>query len=338
MTKLYCKKYNEYMQSQQEKKLPEVDINKLKTILKTCRRDCPCRKGITGGGEEEEEALAVPKCTDRCPVCDGSSFFPSLLNGMSEVVAYFNDRARKLIELHRASSFKKYFLSFKTKLRGQQHIDHIQEGKDLVTYALITSTVIHKILEKYDKIHYSKQGQLFKSRAQSMHVEILRSPWLLELMAFHINLREAKSESMNKESHNSFDGYYLTFRDNKPSLTFEHFDSTKLDIELTCSICLDTVFDPVCLTCGHIFCYTCACSSASVAIVDGLKASNSAAKCPLCRVGGVYQGAVRLEELNILLGRSCQEYWEQRLQTERIERVKQIKEYWESQCRAFIGV
>ncbi|RYR52120.1 hypothetical protein Ahy_A06g027038 isoform B [Arachis hypogaea] len=53
---------------------------------------------------------------------------------------------------------------------------------------------------------------------------------------------------------------------------------------------------------------------------------------------GVYEGAVRLEELNILLGRNCQKYWEERAQSERVERLKQIKEHWESQCRLFVGV
>lgn len=45
----------------------------------------------------------------------------------------------------------------------------------------------------------------------------------------------------------------------------------------------DTVFDVVSLTCSHIFCYMCACSASSVTIVDGLKAADSKAKCPLCR-------------------------------------------------------
>lgn len=34
----------------------------------------------------------------------------------------------------------------------------------------------------------------------------------------------------------------------------------------------------------------------------------------------------------------CKEYWEQRLRMERKERVKQVKEHWETQCRAFVGI
>jgi hypothetical protein len=45
----------------------------------------------------------------------------------------------------------------------------------------------------------------------------------------------------------------------------------------------DTVFDPISLTCGHIYCYMCACSAASVNVVDGLKTAEATEKCPLCR-------------------------------------------------------
>jgi len=86
------------------------------------------------------------------------------------------------------------------------------------------------------QIHYSKQGLLFKSQVQSMHKEILQSPWLCELMAFYINLRETKVNS--RKEHALFDGCYLTIKDGKPSLTCELFDSIKLDVDLTCSICL----------------------------------------------------------------------------------------------------
>ncbi|QHO54777.1 E3 ubiquitin-protein ligase [Arachis hypogaea] len=160
-----------------------------------------------------------------------------------------------------------------------------------------------------------------------MHKEILQSPWLIEVMALYINTNTKDPTS------SLFDGCCLTFKDGKPSLTCEIFKPYKVDIDLTCSICLDTVFDPVALTCGHVFCYTCACSAASVTIVDGLKAADPKQKCPLCREKGVHEGAVHLEELNILLGQRCKEYWEERLRMERVERVRQAKEHWESVCR-----
>ncbi|CAJ2629140.1 unnamed protein product [Trifolium pratense] len=317
----FCKKYQKYMRDheQEQNKLPAVGFKNLKKIIKKCRRSSQLHKN----------------CPDQCPVCDGT-FFPSLHNEMSEIVGCFNQRAQKLLEKHLASGFRKYILILKGKAKGN-HTTLIHEGGDLVTYALINAVAIRKILKKYDKIHYSKQGQLFKSQAQTMHKEILQSPWLIELMALHINLRETKVNNLRETEDNSRKAPAL-FQEDKPSLVCEPFDSIKIDIDLTCSICLDTVFDPVSLTCGHIFCYSCACSAASVSIVDGLKAAHSKKKCPLCREAGVYEGAVHLDELNILLGRRCKDYWEERLQMERVERVKQAKEHWETQCSAFMGI
>ncbi|MBA0715175.1 hypothetical protein Golax_014093 [Gossypium laxum] len=209
---------------------------------------------------------------------------------MSDVVICFNDRAQKLLELHLASGFRKYFIWFKAKLQGSP-IALIQEGKDLVNYAMINAIAIRKILKKYDRVHYSKQGQAFRSQAQSMHIEILQSPWLCELMAFRVNLRETKTISGKALA--LFEGCYLTFNDGKPFLSCELFDSVKLDIDLTCSISL-----VISLTCGHIFCYICASSAASVIIVDGLRAANPK---------------------SFLYVESCREYWEQRLEKERVE-------------------
>lgn len=324
----FCKKYQEYMQGQ-EKKLPGLGIKNLKKILKKCRSDLQCHNGI-------DRVLGNQTCPDHCTVCDGT-FFPSLLKEMSEVVGSFNKHAQRLLEQHLASGFNKCFMWFRGKQRKNQYVTLIQEGKELVTYALINAIAIRKILKKYDKVHYSKQGQAFKTQAQSMRIEILQSPWLSELMAFHINLRESKIKSRNAPGF--FEACNLTFNDDgKPSLTCELFDSVKVDIDLTCSICLDTVFDPYSLTCGHIFCYMCACSSASVSIVDKLKAAEPKGKCPLCREAGVYEGAVPLEELRILLRRRCSEYWEERRQAERVERMRLIKQHWDNQTKAIMGI
>ncbi|CAN1353281.1 E3 ubiquitin-protein ligase BAH1 [Linum perenne] len=326
----FCKKYQAYIQeqqhhNQQQQQLPGLGFKKLKKLLKRC------------GGD-----AAFAAADHRCSGCDGT-FFPSLIAEMSEIVGCFNRRAERLMNQHLAaasSGFRRCLVWF---LSGKMEDgDLIREGRDLVTYALINAIAVRKILKKYDKIHYSKQGQAFKTKAQRMHIEILQSPWLTELMAFHINLRgtAAANNQPVTTSSNLFKGSSLTFDEhsNKPSLSCDLFDSIKVDIDLTCSICLDTVFDPVSLTCGHIFCYICACSAASVTIVDGLKSADPRGKCPLCRESGVYEGALHLEELNILLSQSCREYWEERLQSERKERIKQTKQHWETQCQAFMGI
>lgn len=329
----FCKKYEEYMHGQLNgKKLPGVGFKKFKKMLKRCRRDLQSHTDNSLRRQLPQSPSLV--CSHPCSVCDGT-FFPSLLNEMSAVVGCFNERARKLLEFHLASGFRKYLLWFKGTSRFN-HVALSQEGQDLVTYAIINAVAMRKLLKKYDKIHYSKQGQAFKSQAQRMHIEILQSPWLCELMAFRINLRETNDNE--RKASLLFDGCSLKISDGKPSLSCELFDSVKLNIDLTCSICLDTVFDAVALTCGHIFCYMCACKAASVTIVDGLKAAEPKQKCPLCRNAGVYEDAVHLEELNNLLGRSCPEYWEERLKAERVERIRQAKEHWESQCQAFMGV
>ncbi|GAV91224.1 zf-C3HC4_2 domain-containing protein [Cephalotus follicularis] len=59
--------------------------------------------------------------------------------------------------------------------------------------------------------------------------------------------------------------------------------SIKLEYDLTCAICLEAVFNPYALSCGHLFCKLCACSPASVMILEGLKAASLGSKCPVCR-------------------------------------------------------
>ncbi|CAN6468109.1 unnamed protein product [Victoria cruziana] len=321
----FCKKYQEYMQKRGIQHLPGVGFKRFKKMLKRCREEHRIDK---------DRVHVSSSSSSSCPVCDGT-FFPTLLKEMSAIALCFNSRAQKLLQLHLATGFEKYLILMKNRLQGK-HVQLIEEGEDLVTYATVNAIAIRKILKKYDKIHHSKQGQAFRLQARSMSIEILHSPWLIELIAFYINLKETKSTVRTIPG--LLDECSVKFDQGKPSLSCILFESVQLEIDLTCSICLDTVFDPVSLTCGHILCYMCACSAASVTIVDGMKAAHPRAKCPLCRTEGVYKGALQLDELNILLSRSCPEYWTERLKSERIERVQQAKKHWEAQCRTFVGV
>ncbi|XP_020960920.1 probable E3 ubiquitin-protein ligase BAH1-like isoform X2 [Arachis ipaensis] len=115
-------------------------------------------------------------------------------------------------------------------------------------------------------------------------------------------------------------------------------DSIKLEYNLTCAICLDLVFNPYALGCGHIFCKSCACSAASVMMFQGLKAASPESKCPICREDGVYPKKVRMLELGLLMKRRYNDYWKERLLSERNNMVKQSKEYWNMQSAYALGL
>ncbi|CAI9293400.1 unnamed protein product [Lactuca saligna] len=129
---------------------------------------------------------------------------------MFVVVGCFNEHAQKVLDVHLATGFHKYFMWCKGKLHGNHH-SLIQESKDIVAYVVIDAIAMHKILKKYDKIHDSKQGQAFRSQVQSMYMELLQSPWICELISFHINLRESK-KAITKGSE-ILEGCSLIFND-----------------------------------------------------------------------------------------------------------------------------
>lgn len=73
---------------------------------------------------------------------------------MSEVVGCFNECAQKVLDVHLATGFRKYLVWCKDKFNGNQGA-FIQEGKDLVGYAIINAIAMRKILKKYDKVCFS---------------------------------------------------------------------------------------------------------------------------------------------------------------------------------------
>nr|CAB3458941.1 unnamed protein product [Digitaria exilis] len=132
----FGKKYARYMRGMEAAELPVVGLKRLKKMLKKCP-------------SHPTAVDAAGRCPGHCSVCDGS-FFPCLLDEMSAVVGCFNEKAKKLLELHLASGFKKYTMWFTNK-GGKSHGTLIQQGKDLVTYAIINAIAMRKILKKYDK-------------------------------------------------------------------------------------------------------------------------------------------------------------------------------------------
>ncbi|PRQ44285.1 putative transcription factor C2H2 family [Rosa chinensis] len=325
--------FTEYLHNERERyfleKCSHVEYKRLKKVLKTCQT---C-KTFHDDEAEQEEASVDPdqnqlscQCQS-CPVCD-QTFFSELMKEASDIAICFNLRARHLLHLHVATGIQRYLLRFRQCFMYDQQA-MVEEGRMLIEYATMNALAIRKILKKYDKVHCSENGKHFKSKLQAEHVELLQSPWLIELGAFYLNLEGSDGGELNElSSHFSCD-----LDATPPIMALILPDSLKMEYDLTCAICLETVFNPYALSCGHLFCKSCACSAASVFIFQGPKAADSDSKCPICRETGVYAKAVHMLELDLLLKRRCRDYWKERYTAERTDNMKQTKEFWDLQAK-----
>ncbi|XP_027111182.1 E3 ubiquitin-protein ligase NLA isoform X1 [Coffea arabica] len=228
-----------------------------------------------------------------------------------------------------ASGFRKYFVICINRVREKHAALALESNAS--TSSDISTKAMGEVLRKYDKVH----GSINNLKCQNVQLEDLKNPCLCELMAWHINVKEKKNKTTIP---GLLDDCKLQISEGRFSISASLSNSRVLDVDLTCSICLEALFDPVSLTCSHMFCYMCACSAGSVSTIDGIKAADSKSKCPLCRKNGVFSGAMRMSQLSILLRRKLPEYWDERRQKERKARLEEAKEYWQLQCRAFVGI
>ncbi|XP_020580459.1 probable E3 ubiquitin-protein ligase BAH1-like 1 isoform X2 [Phalaenopsis equestris] len=208
-----------------------------------------------------------------------------------------------------------------------------QEVRMLLDYVTMNATAIRKILKKYDKVHGSVNGRNFKMVMRTKRIELLQSPWLIELGAFYLNCAGTDAG----EPGAFFRKFSCDLSDSQPVMTMVLFDSITYEYSLSCPICLDTVFNSYALGCGHLFCKSCVCAAASVLICDGPKSAPRGAKCPVCREVGAYRDPVHMLELDHLLRSRCKDYWKERLREERAEMLKQAKQYWEKQTITALG-
>ncbi|ONK74255.1 uncharacterized protein A4U43_C03F4380 [Asparagus officinalis] len=282
--------------------------------------------------EKDRQELSEFWSCDQCALCD-EKFFSELAREASEVAGCFSSRVRRLLHLHVApGGIQRYMWKLRHCFTDDQQV-MVQEGRLLLDYVTMNAIAIRKILKKYDKVHRSVTGRNFKTEMHAKRIELLQSPWLIELGAFYVNF----TGSDIGEPGEFFRKFSCDLSGAQPVMSMTFSDSIKYEYSLTCAVCLDTVFNPYALSCGHLFCKSCACSSASVLIFQGLKTASKKAKCPVCRSVGVYCDAVCMQELDLLLKNRCKDYWRERLREERAEMLKQAKEYWEYERSAFLG-
>ncbi|XP_020245025.1 probable E3 ubiquitin-protein ligase BAH1-like 1 [Asparagus officinalis] len=207
-------------------------------------------------------------------------FFSELAREASEVAGCFSSRGRhSLLHLHVApGGIQRYMWRLRHCFTDDQQV-MVQEGRLLLDYVTMNAIAIRKILKKYDKVHGSVTGRNFKTEMHDKRIELLQSPWLIELGAFYVNF----TRSNIGEPGEFFRKFSCDLSGAQPVMSMTFSDSIKYEYSLTCAVCLDTVFNPYALSCGHLFCKNCACSSASMLIFQGLKTASKKVKCPVCR-------------------------------------------------------
>ncbi|MBA0753780.1 hypothetical protein Gogos_021145 [Gossypium gossypioides] len=332
--------FKEYLHGDQEwflDKVSHVEYKRLKKVLKSCRRCKALHEGNSTidqtDGEQQQHPTFSRFCQCQpCSVCD-QMFFTELMREATDIAGCFRSRVQHLLHLHVPRGMQRYVLRLRQCFKNDQQA-LVEEGLMLIEYITMNAIAIRKILKKYDKVHSSANGKNFKSKLRAEHLELLQSPWLIELGALSLNFKG----SDDGEAFIQFSGSFSCNLDEmEPVMTLMLPHSIKLEYNLKCAICLEIVFNPYALSCGHLFCKSCACSAASVMIFQGLKASSPDSKCPICREAGVYANAVHMLELDLLIKKRHKDYWKERAIAERAEMVKQSKEYWESQTKYVVG-
>ncbi|EOA29277.1 hypothetical protein CARUB_v10025552mg [Capsella rubella] len=332
--------FTEYLRGEEEwflEKCRHVEYKKLKKVLKRCKTTC---NSSTRSNNDEQiiissaTSLSDSSCQcQSCPWCD-EMFFEELMKEASDIAGCFRSRVRHLLHLHVATGMQRYLMSLRRCFKDEKQA-LLQEGQILIQYITMNAIAIRKILKKYDKVHSSVNGKKFKLKMRAERIELLHSPWLIELGAFYLNSGLDKVGNFKNSSFGRVSCEYLN--DDQPMIQLTLPNSIELEFDLTCAICLETVFNPYALKCGHIFCKSCACSAASVMIFQGMKAAPKDSKCPICREVGVYAEAVYMMELHLLLKIRSKEYWKERMVSERSEMVKQSKMFWNEQTKHMIG-
>lgn len=101
---------------------------------------------------------------------------------------------------------------------------------DTALYLTMTFFVLNLLLQ----VHSSENGKIFKSKMRAEHIELLQSPWLIELGAFSLNLHGSDGEGLNELS-----GHFSCDLDaTPPIMTLMLPDSLKMEYDLTCAVCL----------------------------------------------------------------------------------------------------
>lgn len=264
-------------------------------------------------------------------------FFTKFWSEVEKINGQFKLAATEVVQAHRRRSNWITTMLGRSKIRlaDGQAVAATPENIRLhshicLEYARKNAEGIKKIAEAHDEAYGNEAGRIvFNSmwRDQSGVAAFLHSPLLAELEAV-ILASDERDESRvaddanqdraeggeNEHTHTWGKGPLPGLWESKSALK----ESQK------CPICLDVLYRPIGLACGHKFCHNCLFK----AVIPGLALSSGSdlldivppfSRCPQCRQMGVFGNATSLPALASYLQKQYPEYWRERGEEEREE-------------------
>ena len=231
-------------------------------------------------------------------------------------------------------------------LRGL-HIDARTEARECLRWAELNATALRKILKKWDKTNASGRGRrALAAYWKRSEYQMLHSPVTMELRAVAGMLREGEDgpvwntrgsfgsfgsfgsvgETASSGSNEASPGVMTQENGSDGTHAASHENANESE-QPTCGVCLDTLYKPVGLECGHVFCRDCLLRAARVLDHRGTSlavslrgrqtvsrvAAGEAAlepaswhardKCPECRQSGVFLTSTRLRHVEACIKR-----------------------------------
>lgn len=223
----------------------------------------------------------------------------------------FASSAADIVRSHRqeTSLARAWLPNFRTVFRKKADAPTSQStpsrASACLEYAHISASALRRILKDHDACKRTDLGRNFYDslwRNQSGMASFLRSPQLLELAAI---AEWEGGESPAEGGHHVGPG--------------RCGDDVHKDHQ--CAVCLEILFKPVALRCGHVFCSSCLKSAAGR--IEDVRAFDQVARCvdprvrcPQCRQFGVFQGAAELTALGDSIRAKYPHHWESRSKEE----------------------
>lgn len=254
-------------------------------------------------------------------------FFGKFFREIDKVNAQFCRAAKAVISAYRRrhSWWFAWFRSNKVKIA--EDVDGVELCPEALAmhtqicleYARLNTEVLRRIAEEHDELFGNEHGKIILDSMWKTHsglATFLHSPLLSELEAVAGAFPGVGGGGSVDETE-------------KPEAKEVNIEECAEDESLQCPICLDTLYKPVGLACGHKFCAPCVLKAVSPGSVVksgyehmALTSVSHRGKCPQCRQQGVFKRASMLTVLGRNLQAKFPKYWRERETEEKEDRRK----------------